>query len=487
MFRQTRRVFAILPVITVIVLLTVGCQSSGLVETPDEVTVQLKWYHQAQFAGFYVADQNGYYAAEGLSVNFIEGGPQVDLVNSVLDGTAQFAVAGADTLIVSRSEGKPLGAIAAVFRRNPLVFFAMADSNITRPQDFIGKTLLVTPFHGQSVFTTMMDRVGVSSDQYTVVCCELEPFFSGDIDVSEGYLTNEILAAQEAGYKVNIIYPDDYGVHFYADTIFTTDNFIKGGPEVDLHNSVLDGTAQFAVAAADTLIISRSEGKPLGAIAAVFRRNPLVLFAMADSNITGPKDFIGKRLRLTPFQRPFFTTMMDRVGVSSDQYTVVCCELEPFFSGDIDVSEGYLTNEVLAAQAAGYKLNIIYPEDYGVHTYADTIIASDDLIANSPDLVRRFLLATLKGWTWAIENPEDAAVLALNYDPALSPDLQKAQMLAGIPLVHTGENKIGWMRSDVWQGMLGWLLEQGVLTEPVELDEIYIMKFLQQIYSEGGI
>ena len=332
MFSQSQRFFAILTVITVFVLLTLGCQSSGLVEPPDEVTVQLKWYHQAQFAGFYAADQHGYYAIEGLSVSFVEGGPEVDLANSVLDGTAQFSVAGADSLIVSRSEGKPISAIAVVFRRNPLVFFALAESNIT-----------------------------------------------------------------------------------------------------------------------------------------------------------GPQDFIGKRLHVTPFQQSVFTTMMDRVGVSSDQYTVVCCELEPIFSGDIDVSVAYLTNEILEARAAGYKLNIIYPDDYGVHTYADTIIASDDFITNRPDLVRRFLRATLKGWRWAIENPDEAAVLALHYDPALSPDLQKAQMLAGIPLIHTGEDQIGWMRPDVWQGMIGWLLEQGILTETVELDEVYTMEFLQQIYGEGGI
>jgi len=333
MFRQSRYVFAILSAIAGFVFLTLGCQSGGPVEPPDEVTVQLKWYHQAQFAGFYVADQRGYYTAEGLNVGFVEGGPEVDLSKSVLDGTAQFAVVGADTLIVSRAEGKPLVAIAAVFRRNPLVFFAMTDSNITGPKDFIGKRLRVTPFHGQSVFTTMMDRV----------------------------------------------------------------------------------------------------------------------------------------------------------GVSSDQYTVVCCELKPFFSGDIDVSEGYLTNEVLAAQAAGHKLNIIYPEDYGVHAYADTIIASDDFIITRPGLVRRFLHATLKGWRWAIENPEEAAVLALKYDPTLSPDLQEAQMLAEIPLIHTGEDQIGWMRSDVWQGMIDWALEQGIVTESLDIDEVYTMEYLQQIYSEGGI
>jgi len=101
--------------------------------------------------------------------------------------------------------------------------------------------------------------------------------------------------------------------------------------------------------------------------------------------------------------------------------------------------------------------------------------------------VTRFLRATLKGWRWSIENPDDAGLLALNYDPTLNPDLQVAQMLAGIPLIHTGADQIGWMRSDVWQGMIGSLLDQGFLTESVDMDEVYTMEFLEQIYGEGGI
>ena len=59
-------------------------------------------------------------------------------------------------------------------------------------------------------------------------------------------------------------------------------------------------------------------------------------------------------------------------------------------------------------------------------------------------------------------------------------------MLAGIPLIHTGEDRIGWMRSDVWQGMIVWLLEQRDLSESVELDDIYTMEFLWEIYNEDG-
>jgi len=280
------------------------------------------------------------------------------------------------------------------------------------------------------------------------------------------------------------IYAADEHGYYTAEGLSVS--LIEGGPEVNLINSVLDGTAQFSIAGADSLIDSRTEGKQVAAIAVVFRRNPLVFFAMADSNITSPQDFIGKRIQVSPFQRSIFTTMMDQVGVSSEQYTVMCCEFEPFPSGNFDVSEGYLTNEILAAQAAGHKLNIIFPDDYGVHVYADTIVVSDHLINNNPDLVMRFLRATLEGWRWAIENPEEAGVLALIYDPTLSADLQKEQMVAAIPLIHTGEDRIGWMRSDVWQGMISALTEQGDINYSVELSDIYTMEFLKQIYSKSG-
>ena len=103
------------------------------------ITVQLVWTHQAQFAGFYAADQNGYYTDEGLAVTLLEGGATVDHWNAVLDGAAQFGIAGGDELILARSEGKPVRAIATIYRRSPTVFISLKDAGITRPEDFAGK------------------------------------------------------------------------------------------------------------------------------------------------------------------------------------------------------------------------------------------------------------------------------------------------------------------------------------------------------------
>ncbi|MFZ1474511.1 MAG: ABC transporter substrate-binding protein, partial [Anaerolineae bacterium] len=82
-----------------------ACASATPTRALTPITMQLKYLHQAQFAGFYAADQNGYYAAEGLKVNFIEGGPTVDLKKAVLDGTAQFGLTAPEVMIAARAQG----------------------------------------------------------------------------------------------------------------------------------------------------------------------------------------------------------------------------------------------------------------------------------------------------------------------------------------------------------------------------------------------
>ena len=154
--------------------------------------MQLKWLHQAQFGGYYAADQNGYYAAEGLKVNFVEGGPTVNLEKAVLEGTAQFGVLGADTLIADRASGKPLRAIAVIYRRNPMVFMALAESGIAKPEDFAGKTIQAD--NGAIILHAMLANVGISSDQYHEVNIGsyLEPFYSGQVQVWNAFINNEV-------------------------------------------------------------------------------------------------------------------------------------------------------------------------------------------------------------------------------------------------------------------------------------------------------
>jgi NitT/TauT family transport system substrate-binding protein len=261
--------------------------------------------------------------------------------------------------------------------------------------------------------------------------------------------------------------------------------FLEGGADVPRWTAVLDGTAQFGIAGADEIILARAEGKPVRAIGVVYRRSPIVFMTLAASGITKPEDFAGKQVRVPANLIPALNAMTNKVGVSASQYTIVNLpsDLALFASGDVPIWGVYLTGLTVDALEAGYKLNLIYPDDYGVHFYADTIFTTDTLIENDPDLVARFLRASLKGWTYAVENPGEVPAMIQKFLPNADPAIQLAKMTASIPLINTGEDFIGWMKPEVWAEMYQTMSEQGLLTAPLDVTQVYTMQFLDGIYK----
>ncbi|MBK9094308.1 MAG: ABC transporter substrate-binding protein [Anaerolineae bacterium] len=263
-------------------------------------------------------------------------------------------------------------------------------------------------------------------------------------------------------------------------------SFVEGGPQVDFIAPVANGTAQFGIAQPADLILSRADGKPVRSIATIYRRSPVVFFALADSGIKRPQDFVGKKIRSITTTEQTLLAMMARIGVKPDQYQLVNLpsDVTLFATGEVPVWSAFVTGLVVEAQRAGYKLNIIYPDDYGIHFYADVIVTTDDLIAKNPVLVTRFLRATLKGWTYAVENPTLIGATVLKYKSNLDPALETTKMIASIPLVNTGEDTIGWMKPEMWAGMEKTLRAQGVLTQTVDVTQVYTLQFIKEIYAK---
>jgi NitT/TauT family transport system substrate-binding protein len=279
------------------------------------------------------------------------------------------------------------------------------------------------------------------------------------------------------------LYAADQNGYYEDEGLAVT--FMEGGPAGGQVDSVLSDKAQFAITAADALLVARSQGKGVRAVAVDYRRSPRVYIALTESGITRPQDFVGKTIAVNRDAQPAFAALMQRVGVSSDTYDVVTStpDLGPFYSGAVQVRLVYLTNEVLTARAAGYKINIIYPDDYGVHNYEDVLFASDKLIASDPDLVLRFVRATLKGWTYAVEHPAEVGAMVTKYKSGADVKLQNDQMAASLALINTGEDHIGWMKAETWAGMEKILVDGGAIAAPLDVTQAYTMKFLEQIYK----
>ena len=87
--------------------------------SPEKIALQLRWFHQFQFAGYYAAKVKGYYQEAGLDVRIMDSKPGMDVVNEVVSGRAQYGV-GNSSLLLARQQGKPVVALAAIFQHSPL-------------------------------------------------------------------------------------------------------------------------------------------------------------------------------------------------------------------------------------------------------------------------------------------------------------------------------------------------------------------------------
>jgi len=216
-------------------IMLVLCGLSAAAHAGDSITVRLKWFNQAQFAGFYVAQEKGDYKATGLDVNVQPGGPDFPAVQMVAGGNEQFGVTGADQILIARSKGVPVVAVAVIYRRNPFVLFSLAKSGIKTPADYVGKKVGVKIGGNEElIYRAVLAKAKIDKSQLTEIPVKFDmtPLLTGDIDVWPGYLINEVLAAKEKGFDVNIVNPSDYGIDLYADTLFTTEAMLKEKPDV---------------------------------------------------------------------------------------------------------------------------------------------------------------------------------------------------------------------------------------------------------------
>lgn len=154
-----------------------------------------------------------------------------------------------------------------------------------------------------------------------------------------------------------------------------------------------------------------------------------------------------------------------------------------FYNGDVDVTAAYLTGGVIKMRSKGIKLNLVWPGDYGVYFYSDIIVTLEKTIIEKPELVERFLRAALKGWNEAIGNSEMALKATLAHVSVKECDIQRSMLESLIPMVHTGQDHIGWMHRADWVAMYDILYDQNMLSSPLDPDKAFTLTFLQKIYG----
>ncbi len=200
----------------------------------NQIVLQLAWKHQFQFAGYYAALSKGYYKEAGLDVTLVEGGEGHFAREEVLGGNAQYGVAGSE-LILHKAEGNPFVVLAPIFQHSPSILLTMANSGISTYPDLIGKRVMLLPGKKDADILAAFQNEGIDIDHDSFIRMDqsynLDDLIKGRTDSVSAYVTNEPWILEQAGIKPGILSPLTYGVDFYSDCLFTTEEEINKHPE----------------------------------------------------------------------------------------------------------------------------------------------------------------------------------------------------------------------------------------------------------------
>ena len=199
-----------------------GGEGGGDCSTVDQVSFQMQWYIQSQFAGYYAAQDQGFYADQCLEVELIEGGVDIVPQQPLADGAVDFAVAWVPKALATREAGADIVDIAQVFQRSGTLQVSFADSGITTPADFAGKTVGNWGFGNEYEVFAGLAQAGLDpAADVTLVQQDfnMDGLLAGDIDAAEAMTYNEYAQVLEAeNPETGELYqPEDLSVISYEE------------------------------------------------------------------------------------------------------------------------------------------------------------------------------------------------------------------------------------------------------------------------------
>jgi class 3 adenylate cyclase/ABC-type nitrate/sulfonate/bicarbonate transport system substrate-binding protein len=196
----------------------------------DPVSIQLKWKHQFQFAGYYAALEQGFYRDAGLDVAIREGGPGIDVAETVASGKADFGACSANVLR-EWSMGRRLVVLAAIFQHSPAIILVPRRADISSVSELRGRTLMDTP--GSDEIAAMLKHEGVDYAALPRISHQGDPrdLLAGKADAMVAYSTNEPFVLEHLGAAYRSFSPSAYGIDFYGDNLCTSEASVRAHPD----------------------------------------------------------------------------------------------------------------------------------------------------------------------------------------------------------------------------------------------------------------
>lgn len=198
----------------------------------ESVSLQLAWLHQFQSAGFYVAKEKGFYEELDLNVTFKEYQKGMNVANTIVNKESTYGV-GKSSLIIDRSQGKPVVALMALFQHSPSVLIT-TNPVIKTPKDLHNRLVMMSVEEsGAAAVLSMLMSHGIQRDDIFLQdpTFKLDDLINHKTDAMASYISNEPFLLNERNVSHTILNPKEYGFDFYGDILFTTEEEISAHKE----------------------------------------------------------------------------------------------------------------------------------------------------------------------------------------------------------------------------------------------------------------
>ena len=260
----------------------------------------------------------------------------------------------------------------------------------------------------------------------------------------------------------------------------------QGGPQVNHSQLLAAGRLDFGISPNSFIPLNFAfQEIPVVSVAAMFQKDPAVLIAHASQGHTQLADLRDEKIMISPDTRiGFWRFLKVRYGFTDNQITPYIFNVAPFLADPTAVQQGYLTSEPFVIGKTGIEPKVFLLADSGYASYAAVIQTSQRLIDRNPDLVQRFIDASIKGWySYLYADPSPANTLIKQDNPDMS-DVQLAyshEMLRRYGLVDSGDaalEGIGMMSRARWKAFFEVMAEDNIFPTDLDYARAYTLDFI---------
>jgi ABC-type nitrate/sulfonate/bicarbonate transport system substrate-binding protein len=278
---------------------------------------------------------------------------------------------------------------------------------------------------------------------------------------------------------------------YFAEAGFDSVDLIPGPASAEA--GVISGNVDLGIGnAISTGTVIAEEGAPLKIIGATYQKNPFTILSLAGvGNIASLDDLAGKTIGVQASNQSLWEAFLKVNDIDASTMTVVPVEYDPtpLFSGEVDGWFAYLTNENIDAELAGLDPVNLPLADNGLPFVAETFTASDDAIENDREMLKALLVAEIKGWSDAINDPTAAATLTVDtYGKELGLTMEKETRQAEIQATDlvvsadTEENGLFTISEKLQETSIETLAAAGV---EIDAETLFDMSLLAEVYEEN--